>query len=196
MQTLKPPKFKKKLPKNVCNIFSGEKGVKYINLACILGDPEIVSSLPITPETFSIPVVTCELGLPISTNVFNFYKFVNLLDLNGFLSNSHILPCECANSPLVHKYIIIGDLRTINDNRSRNTFCRSPKHKENKSVNADKAKSCILSGLEDCVDNFCSKPGIHESILSGLRRLRKESTPGLLFYISLSINIKPFKSLE
>lgn len=116
MQTLKPPKFKKNLPKNVCNIFSGEKGVKYINLACILRDPEIISSLPITPETFSIPVVTCELGLPISTNVFNFNKFVNLLDLNGFLSNSHILPCECANSPLVYKYIIIGDLRTINDN--------------------------------------------------------------------------------
>ena len=116
--------------------------------------------------------------------------------MNGFLSNSDNLPCECANSPLVYKYIITGDLHTINDNSSRNTFCKSPKHKENQSVNADKAKFCILSGLEDCVDNFCGKHGIHESILSGLRRLRKQLTLGLLFYISLSINIKPFKSLK
>ena len=142
-------------------------------MACILRYPEIVWSLPITPETFSLPVVTCKLGLPISSKVFNFNKFVNLLYLNGFLSNSDNLPCECANSPLVYKYIITGDLHTINDNSSRNTFCKSPKHKENQSVNGYKAKFCILSGLEDCVDNFCSKHGIHESILSGLRRLRK-----------------------
>ena len=43
------------------------KGVKFINLASILRDPEKVSSFPITPKVFPTSIVTYKFGLPIPT---------------------------------------------------------------------------------------------------------------------------------
>ena len=70
-------------------------------------------------------MVTCILGLPISTKIFNFNKFDNSRDLNAFLSNLdtllasvliHLFFDKC------HNHIIIGDLRIINDSSLKNIF--------------------------------------------------------------------------
>ena len=66
------PKSKKKGPKNVCSIFFENKGVEFINIACILRDPDIVQSLPSLSVKFPIPMVTYKLTPPISTKFFQF----------------------------------------------------------------------------------------------------------------------------
>lgn len=164
-----PPKCRKKPPENVCNIFFDNKGVELINIARIFRDPEIVSSLPNTHKIFSTPMVTYKLDQPISCKIFNFNKFVNSLNLDEFLVNPNILPCECDNSPFVdkhHKHIISGDLRIISNNVLRKIFTKGPKYRQNKPVNLEKAKCCILNGLEDCVDTFCNKHDIHKSVFN------------------------------
>ena len=91
------PKRKKKSPENVCSIFFDNKGVEFINMARILRNPDIVSSIPKTPKPFSTPMVTYKLDAPTSCKIFNFNKFVNSLDIDEFLANPNILPCECDN---------------------------------------------------------------------------------------------------
>ena len=83
-------------------------------------------------------------------------------------------------SPFVDKYlnnIITGDLRIINNSSLRNIFCKGPKYRDDKSVHLDKDKSCILCGLVDCDDNFCSKHDIHKSMFSSRAdKVKKENT--------------------
>ena len=80
-------KSKKKLPQNLCSIFFENKGVEFINIACILCDPDIVKSLPSSSVKFPMPIVTYKLTPPISSKFLNFNKFVNNLDLNLLLTN-------------------------------------------------------------------------------------------------------------
>ena len=111
----------KKPSKNVCSIFLENKDVEFINIACILHDPDI-KSLPSSSVKFPITMVTYKLTPPTSTKFFNFNKFVNNLDLDLFLTNPDSLPCKCNNSPFVdryHKYIVTGDLRIIKNKALR-----------------------------------------------------------------------------
>ena len=136
------PKLKKKPPENICSILFDNKGVELINIAHILGHPEISSALPTSIE-FSIPMVTYKLGLPLSTKIFNFNHFVNTLDLDEFLLNPDILPCKCINSPFAdkyHKHVVTGDLRIIDNNPLRKLFTKGPKFRETKTINLEKAK--------------------------------------------------------
>ena len=52
-----------------------------------LRDPDIVKSLPSSSVKFLMPMVTFKLTPPIFTKFFNFNKFVNILDLDSFLTN-------------------------------------------------------------------------------------------------------------
>ena len=79
------------------------------------------------------------------------------------------MPCECHNSPHAdkfHKHVVTGDLRLINNNNLRKIFSKGPKYRESKTINFEKARTCILSGLEECVNKFCSKHGINVSFFA------------------------------
>ena len=117
------PESEKKPPQNVCSILFENKGVEFINIACILRDPDIFKSLPLSFVKFPMPMVTYRLTTPISTKFFNFNKFVNNLDLDLFLINPDSLPCKCNIIPFAdkhHKHIGTGDLRIIRNNLSLN----------------------------------------------------------------------------
>lgn len=160
-------KCKKKPPENVFNQFVDYESNEFVNLARILHGPYIMSSLPIIPKTFSLPMVTNKLVLPISTKIFNFNKFVNSLHQDALLPNPDILPCQHPNSTFVfkyHNYIITGDLPTINNSSLRNNFCKDQNSVRKQSVDLNRATSYILSGLEDCANNTCSKHDIHKSM--------------------------------
>ena len=147
-----PPKSKRKSPENVCSIFFDNKGVEFINLARILRNPDIVSSIPKTPKKFSTPMVTYTLDLPTSCKIFNFNKFVNSLNIDEFLTNPNNLPCECGNSQFTdkhHKHIVTGDLRIIENNSLRKIFTKGPKFRQNKEIDLNKTRDCILGGLKD-----------------------------------------------
>ena len=110
------PKLKKKLPHNVCSIFFENKGIKSINIARILRDPNIVKFIPSSSVKLPLLMFTYRVIRPIFTKFFNFNKIVNNQDLGLFLINPDSLPCKCNNSPFVdrhHKHIKTGDLRII-----------------------------------------------------------------------------------
>ena len=104
------------------SIFFENKGVEFINIARILGDLDIIKSLPSSSVKFPMPMVTYKLTPPISTTFFNFNKFVNNLDLDLLLTNPDSLPSKCNNSRFAdryHKHIVTGDLRIIKNNALR-----------------------------------------------------------------------------
>ena len=102
----------------------------FINIARILRDRHIKSSLPTT---------SVKLGLSLSTKIFTFNQFVNRLDLDAFLSNLERLPRNCGELSYAdnyHKYIVTGDLRIIKNNVLK-------QFRESKPINSYKAESCI-----------------------------------------------------
>ena len=86
------PKSKERPPQNVCSIFFENKGVKFINMASILLESDIVKCLLSSSVKFPMPMVTYKLTPSISTKFFNFNKFVKNLDLDLFLKNPDSLP--------------------------------------------------------------------------------------------------------
>ena len=40
---------------------------------------------------------------------------------------------------------------------------KGPKFRDSEPINFDKAKSCILTGLEECIPKWCNKNGINEN---------------------------------
>ena len=188
----KPVKPKRKPPDNVCNIFFDNKGIEFINLARILRDPEITSLMPNTAVKFSTPMVTYKLGLPISCKIFNFNKFVNSLDLDDFINNPTSLPCDCHDFPFAdehHKHIVTGDLRLVTNNALRKIFNKGPKYRDSKTINLNKARTCILNGLEDCVNTFCNKHGINKSCFTEWVSNIKEKINSRIKVLNENLNI-------
>ena len=188
-----PPKKKRKSPDNICSILFDNKGVEFINLSRILHDPDITSSLPSTPIKFPIPMVTYQLCSPLSTKIFNFNTFVNNLNLDEFIRDPHILPCNCENSFFKddhHNHIVTGDLRIIANNHLRKFFSKGPKFRENKNINLDKAKSAIINGLEQCINNWCEKHGVSNSFFSEWIVKVKEKVNSRVTNLEETLNIK------
>ena len=165
----KPPSIKKKpAPENVCTIFFDNKGIELINLPRILHDKSLQQFLP-SNDVFPIPMVTYKLPDSISSTIFNYQQFVSKLDLDNLLRDPNYLPCDCANSPYRdkhHGHIVTGDLRIIKNNKLRKVFSKGPKYRENQPINFETSKDYILTGLDDCLDNWCNRNGVNKTIYS------------------------------
>ena len=76
---------------------------------------------------------------------------------------------ECINSPFAdkyHKHVVTGDLRIIDNYHLRKLFAKGPKFRETKTITLEKAKSCILTSLNDCINDWCNEKGISKSFFS------------------------------
>ena len=160
------PKSKKKPPQNVYSIYFENKGVEFINIACILRDPDIIKSLPSSSVKFPMPMVAYQLNPPISIKFFNLNKLVSNLDLDLFLTNPDSQPGKCSNSTFAyrhHKHIVTGDLRIIRNNILKNLFIKGPKYREVRPINLEEVKRWILEGLDDCISSYFYKNGVNKS---------------------------------
>ena len=91
--------------------------------------------------------------------------------MDEFLLNPDILLCKCINLSFAdkyHKHVVTGDLLIIDNNHLRKLFTKGPKFRETKTVNLEKAKSCILTGLNDYINHWCNEKGITKSFFSEL----------------------------
>ena len=116
-------KSKKKSPQNLCGLFFENKGVEFINIACILHDPDIIKSLLSSSVKFPMPMVTCKLTPPISTKNLNLNKFVNNLDLDLYLTNLDSLLFKFNNFLFADrhsKHRVTGNLQIIRNNVLKN----------------------------------------------------------------------------
>ena len=66
-------------------------------------------------------------------------------------------------------HVLTGDLSIVENNNLRKLLTKGPKHREPKSINFDKARQCIVSGLQICVDKWCLGKGLPPHILSDWR---------------------------
>ena len=56
-----------------------------------------------------------------------------------------------------------GDLRIVRNNVLRKRSIKGPKYREVWPINLEKAKRCILKGLDNCISSWCYKNGVNKS---------------------------------
>ena len=59
-----------------------------------------------------------------------------------------------------------GDLRIIKDNALRKLLTEEATFRESKPINCNKARSRILTGLEECTQKWCDKNGVNKNFFS------------------------------
>ena len=107
--------------------------MKFINVARILCEPDIVDLFLSSSVKFLLPMATYNLTPAKSAKFFNLNKFVNNLYFYLFLTNPDSLPWKCNNSLFdkrQHKYIATGNLWIITNNVLKKLFIERPKNIE------------------------------------------------------------------
>ena len=74
-----------------------------VNIPAILNSPDVMGSIPSIAKGFVTPTIVYNLDQPISSKIFNFNKFTTNFNIDEFLINDSILPCECENSCFTDK---------------------------------------------------------------------------------------------
>ena len=152
----------KKAPENLCVVYFRSKAIEYINLPSILRNREVIEELPEElrlPET--IPVVTYKLGKTIRNKIFNFKDIVSssMLELDN-LNIIDDIECDCQSSPYCdpdHGHVITGNLNIVQNNSLKKLLSKGPNFREKKTINFSKAKSDIVSALDDLIERLKDK---------------------------------------
>ena len=116
MYKRKPPRIKRKPPENICYVTFSNKTIEIISLLSIYYSTNVKSSLVTSEGNYVTPTVVYDLNAPIRSKIFNFINFSGL-DVDQFLGNPTILPCNYDKYPFVdkdHGHILTGILRIIN----------------------------------------------------------------------------------
>ena len=156
------PLIEKKPPSNRCHIVFDNKAIDFINVQKILRDKEVLKSLPVHLRN-DTPMVVYELTNSIHSKLFNYKKFVQSFDVDSFLVDNTILPCECEQSPFInhdHNHIITGNLDIINDSKLRHLVAKGPKYREPGQFSHEKAKLEIMKGIDNCIKSWSNKIGL------------------------------------
>ena len=104
-----------------------------------------------------------ELAETIHSKLFIYKKFVQSIDVDSFLSDNTVLPCECHNSPFLnqdHNHVINGNLEIVTNSELRNLISKGPKYREPAQFSCEKAKVEILKGIDNCINNWSNRRGI------------------------------------
>ncbi len=156
-------KRRKKIdPNNMVKLEFLNKGLEMINLSRLLPSPSLSKEFPsfVTKTTYLAPTVVYNLSSTIRSNIFNYKKFVDELDLTKFLKNPSILPCKCKESPFIdnfHGHIVGGDLDIIQNPELKSLFLKGPQYREPKTIDLDAANKEIRSGIEILINKWSAK---------------------------------------
>ena len=137
-----------------------------INLSKIIRSNRVSYHMPKQIPKEEFPLVTNKLLPSIRSKVFNYKTFINNLDKSAFTQDELSIPCDCENSPFKdpkHDHIITGDLRKILNNKLRKLISMGPKFREPKTIDFTKAKSSILSVIDEFITKTSEKLGIHKN---------------------------------
>ena len=160
------PVNNKSPPSNCCYVKFSNKALDFINIQHILRDKDVRGALPLHLKNDS-PTVIYQLTDTVRSKLFNYKKFVQSLDVDTFLSDNSILPCECDHSPFInhdHGHIISGNLNIVSDVKLRNLIAKGPKYREPLPFSYDKAKLDIMQGLNNCIDTWSNKIGLSKAV--------------------------------
>ena len=149
-------------PSNPIHIEFNNKALDFIFLQKILRDKEISSALPAEFRK-DTPTVIYKLTDTIRSKLFNYKKFVQSFDVDSFISDNSVLPCDCDHSAFKnsdHGHIICGDLNIVSDVKLRDLIAKGPKYREPLPFSCGKAKESILTGLDKCIAAWSNKAGV------------------------------------
>ena len=111
----------------------------------------------ITKRSYTAPTVIYKLSPTIRSNLFNYKKFVNELDLNKDMDS---IPCNCANSPFIdnfHGHIVSGNLKIIPNPELEAIFLKGPQYREPITIDLDAAVEEIKNGIKNLIDIWSVK---------------------------------------
>jgi len=157
---------KKSPPSNCCHIKFNNKAMDFINIHKIMRDKDTIDALP-QDLSNDIPTIIYQLTDSIRSKLFNYKEFVQTLDVDAFIEDNNILPCDCLNSPFIdldHNHILTGDLNIISDSKLKGLVAKGPKYREPLPFSLDKAKAEILLGLDNCIDTWSSKTKLSKAL--------------------------------
>ena len=101
-------------------------------------------------------------------NIFQICLFIIclILIILIILPHSHnYIASYCLIIILPHITTVYGYWSTgYHKNFLRKLFTKRPRFRESEQINFDKAKSCILTGLEDCIQKWCNKNDVNKSL--------------------------------
>ena len=104
--------------------------IEKINLSYIFPHPLVKPAFFKTSHFDTATVVYTSIN-PLGSNIFNFNKYVNDLNMKVFLDENFIFPYGDAASPFADKYhshIVTLNLRTINNSSSRKLCSKGLKY--------------------------------------------------------------------
>ena len=165
----KPPPLKpsKQKPSSIIKIQFLNKGIEMINVPRLLHSPSLASTFPKQAGCYKAPTVVYKLEDTIRSSIFNFNHFVKTLDLDKFMEDNTILPCNCGKSPFIdnhHNHVITGDLRIVPNNKLRKLFVKGPKHREPVTIDFLKSKEEIIEGMEVVINRWSDTSGVDEVV--------------------------------
>ena len=163
----------KKAPKNRCHVKFHNKAIDFINIQRILRNQDVKDMLPSELKE-DTPMVVYELVDTIHSKLFNYKKFVQSIDVDSFLADNSIFPCECKDSPFInvdHKHIITGNLDIVTNSKLRDLISKGPKYREPVQFSCDIAKVEILKGIDNCVSTWSKREKIPLSVFQDWRNM-------------------------
>ena len=196
----KPPSPRasnKSAPTNRCHISFNNKALDFININRILKSKDVVNTLPINLRSDS-PTVVYQLTDTIRSKLFNYKEFVQSIDVDAFLADNSILPCDCDHSPFVnghHGHVMSGDLNIIPDPKLRTLIAKGPKYREPLPFSCERAKEEILVGLDACINSWSTKSGVDKVAFGDWRNTIAEGIDRRILSLDNSKRKAPYHSI-
>ena len=66
----------------------------------------------------------------------------------------------------VHKHIVTGDLKVIQNNRLRSLLSKGPKYREQERIRWDKVLDSIQAGITDCQESWSKREHVDRKVLN------------------------------
>ena len=135
----------------------------FIDLASILQDKSVTSSIPDYFQNFEPPMICYKYSKPIRNIIFNFIKLVSDIDIHAHTPDSW----DCKDSRFIYLscYVIIGNLKIIPDSRIRNIVSKEPKYRFPSHIDFNRCREEIASALDDFGNRWCKRENVEKHAL-------------------------------
>ena len=76
------------------------------------------------------------------------------------------MQCEDSDFKGKYQHIVTGALRFTKNIKLKKVFTKGPKYRENNNISLERAKACIMKGLNNCINTWHNKHGVNKSVLT------------------------------
>jgi len=137
----------------------------------------------------SLSIISYTYTIPIATQIFNYKKVFQDLNIDDFMSKRP--ECTCASTPFIYNlagYVITGDLNIFNNTSLRNVFAKESKYREPKSINWKHNFKILMDFVEDYARQWPKREKKNLDTLSEwIKSVKSLISRNLMYFSSLII---------